>query len=135
MEQHTTFHVEITFLAKVLQDDDVTFKTEKVTKRIAFRELDQQDSSQHLLHFLIASIMEYKPGEGGGQDKMFIGFEKMYELSKLAIKTLLIIGEGVSEGDRTQILADSGALVNFGDWFATVKALPFFIKLRTNLVK
>jgi hypothetical protein len=129
-----TFQVDITFLGQVFLEDNSSTK-ENITKAIIFKELDQTDSSQHLLHFLIASILEYKKGEGGGEDKVFIEHEKMYSLAVKAISTLIVIGDGITEGDKTQILADSFALLNFGDWFATKKALPFFIKSRTNLVK
>lgn len=129
-----TFQIDITFLSRELQQDN-TFQEQNITKKFTFKELQQTDSSQHMLHFLIASILEYKKGEGGGEDKIFIEHEKMYSLAVKAISTLLVIGDGITEGDKTQVLADSFALLNFGDWFATKKALPFFIKSRANLVK
>jgi len=129
-----TFQLDITFLSRELQQDN-TFQEENVTKKFTFKELNQTDSSQHMLHFLIASILEFKKGEGGADDKVFIEHEKMYSLAVKAINALIVIGDGITEADKTQVLADSFALLNFGDWFATKKALPFFIKSRTNLVK
>lgn len=131
-----TFTRELTFLSKVFNEETDGWDPGNVTKELTFKELDQTDGQQHLLHFLIASILEYKKGEGGGEDKIFIEYDKMYSLATKAINTLLVTGAGsASEAEKTQILADSFALLNFGDWFATHKALPFFIKSRTNLVK
>ena len=51
-----TFKRDIVFLSKKLLDDDVTWEDGDVTKTITFKELDRTDNSQHILHFLIATI-------------------------------------------------------------------------------
>jgi hypothetical protein len=135
MAENNTFKREVTFLSNVVNEDTNILEKQTVTKEVTFNELDETNSNQHLLHFLIASILEYKKGEGGGEDKIFIEHDKMYKLAVESIKNLMVLGDGITETDKTQILANSFALINFGDWFATNKAVPFFIKSRISLVK
>jgi hypothetical protein len=122
-----TYSIDITFLAKVLGDDDQTWIDQDVTKKVTFKELDRRSNDQHLLHFLISTMISFEKGEGGLPDKIWIEYSKMHDLAKAAINTLMIVGDGVTEADKTQILADSFALINFSEIFSATKCLPFFL--------
>lgn len=127
-----TFKREVSYMSKRFVANeagtDGTWKEELVTKEIEFRELDRTDRKQHKLHFKIVSLFTNgdKDEDGGG---LRLDSDTLYDLSQKAMKELAVLNEDFKEGDRNEMLSDSGAIFNFGYWFLGEKVTPFFSNL------
>jgi hypothetical protein len=130
------FEKEISFLSKTFDQDEISTDTNgwkeiEVSKTASFHELSRTDRRQHKLHFMMIALFEANAAENGEEAKMTIDSDKLYDLTSKAVKTLLVIDERFTEGDKTEFLNDSLALLNFGMWLLGEHIRPFF----SNLMK
>jgi len=135
-----TFQTDITFISKVFNEATTQYDDTEITKTITLKELNRNDRSQHKLHFMIGSIFDVVPGKGGAPASVEVKSDALYDVSSRAIEILTVIDKdgkngGITESEQTEILNDSLALLNFGEWFASKKALPFFLKSKEKLIK
>ncbi len=136
MSDLNTFVREITFLSP--QFDGTNHTEVPTTKEVIFKDLDSRDQEQHKLHFKIMSLFSGKRAgdedadedekpEDRAKRRILMDTDLVYELTVAAVKKLAIVGDqGITKIDRQEILADSKALIPFGMWFLTEKAIPFF---------
>jgi hypothetical protein len=131
------FKKEITFISKqpvmeATKENKVGDIIEvEVTKEAVFKEISRTNRSQHKLHSTLLSMegVIYKDGNG----KLRIDGGELMNLSSLAIDTLLVVGaNGFTEGDKTEVLNDSFALINTGIWLFEHKLAPFFSTFKMN---
>jgi hypothetical protein len=131
------FKKEITFLSKVAvmeatDENKVGDVIEvEVTKTAVFKEISRTNRSQHKLHSTLLSMegVIYKDANG----KFRIDGGELMTLSALAIETLLIVdNNNFTEGDKTEVLNDSFALINTGIWLFEHKLAPFFSTFKMN---
>lgn len=131
------FKQEISFISQVFvpgeDGNGGEWKEEQVKKVATFKELSRTDKLQHKLHFALIGIMTNSPKkEDGAEGETEINPDALYDLTVKAIKTLLLIDEDFKAVDKTEFLADSGAIFKFALWFLGEKITPFFSQLMTN---
>lgn len=115
-----TFEYEISFLSKEFNQEINDWQTVEKTKKIQFRELNQNDKSQHKLHFMLISLFENKEGEAN------ISTDKLYDITVKFIQNNIVLSDDFKEIDKEEFLNDSAALFTFGFWLLTEKITPFF---------
>lgn len=130
-----TFQKEIKFISKTF--DGTNHVRSRVSKTATFQELDATVKTQHLLHFKITSL--FKPTNEDTSALMNeeeikkravkIDDEVLYEVTVKTINTLLVLDQEFTVSDKNEFLADSGALLAFGNWFLVDKVAPFFQEL------
>ena len=134
-----TFQYELSYLSKVANTGEdgntIIWVNQKVKKTAKFFELDQLDKKQHKLHFQIQALIEgiFLNGDYKEGDIPKIPSDELYDISEKAFNTLLIPGEGsINEQEKTEFLADSGAIKRFGKKFFSEKLLPFFLEFNKD---
>lgn len=130
-----SFQRDISFISKefvVAENGGGEWVEKQVTKTATFKELSRTDRDQHKLHFKIIGVMRAGAKEDNEPQKVEIDSDALYDLTSKAIKTLLLIDEQFNAQDKTEFLADSGAIFNFSIWFLQNKITPFFSKLMAN---
>ena len=130
-----TYTKEITFVTKVLGDND-KWEKQKVTKTATFKELDDTDKSQHRLHFQLLAIFQSfdtgKGSQGSEKTKAKIDPEGLYDITVLAVNTLLVFSEQFSEADKNELLNSSSAIMQLAFWLLAEKLTPFFQEFSLN---
>lgn len=133
----STFSKEISFLSLTLNPDKISedhngWEEIPTTKVAIFNDLSRRDKKQHKLHFAIVSLFSRAGTENENGKQINLDSDEIYDITVRAIKDLLIIDEKFTEADKKELLADSGALIDFGFWLIGEKIIPFFQNLMSK---
>lgn len=127
-----TFEKELSFLSQQFNTELDAFETVEITKKATFTELNRRDPRQSSLQWSIMSLFSGKKKEEAededGSVEMALDPIALSEITKTAVKRLLIVDENFSEEDKKSFLIDNIAMISFGTWLLQEKLLPFFIK-------
>lgn len=121
-----TYERGVSYIGKVFDSVSKQWADDTITKTACFKELNRVDRSQHKLHFKLIAILEDNMGEDTEEGRLKISTDGLYDLTAKAIKTLLVVDDKFTESDRTELLNDSIAILEFGMWFMKEKVPPFF---------
>jgi hypothetical protein len=105
------------------------WKRSRVKKQATFKELDEDDPDQHLLHFQIA---DYFMAQGDDVSKFKI--EDSYAITRLFIKEQLVPDENFTAKDKELFLGNSRSIMKFAFWVMKNKVSPFFLNLIPDLL-
>ena len=120
-----TYEKEIIFLSNQLVNGE--WAMVEISKTATFKELSRVARDQHKLHFMLTTLFAGSSKDGG---EVKIDSDSLYDLTVKAIKTLLVINDNFTEGDKTEFLNDSGSILEFALWALHEKFTPFFSTLR-----
>ena len=120
-----TYEKEITFLSRQFVDGE--WALVEISKIATFKELSRVAKDQHKLHFMLTTLFA---GSSKDDGEVKIDSDSLYDLTVKAIKTLLVINDNFTEGDKTEFLNDSGSILEFALWALREKFTPFFSTLR-----
>lgn len=120
-----TFKHKVVFRSKTLKGTEVV--KENTEKIVTIKQLDQGDTSQHRLHFMIMSLYRKKVSINGDdkETRMEMDSDALYDITYRAIQILFVTDEYFTEIDLAELLADSMAILRFGLWFLETHVVPF----------
>lgn len=120
-----TFEKEISWATFEFSQESGKAEEAIKTKVVKFKELNRNDASQHKLHFKILSMFDSSNPEEG----VNINSDALYDITKKAVNTLIIVDKEFTELDKRDLLNDSIGLLKLGLWLFGEKFTPFFAKL------
>jgi hypothetical protein len=126
-----TFEKDITFFNPAFFDGEKHIEKEE-TKVCTFKDLSRIDRDQHELHFMIMNAYEIRGNKVKFDPTQVLDMtDKFIEICMIT-STDASIPNAVTEQDRSQILNDSLAKLDFGRWLLKEKFAPFFSQLVRN---
>lgn len=130
-----TFQKEITyteFLPEV-KDGQSEMVEKEITKTVTFQELSRKQKRHEKLVWSLSMLFDGQQLEEtdlNSVQSILPSTDKMCDVTKRAIKTLVICDDNFTERDKDEFLSDSIACINFGFWLLFVKYKHFFLKMR-----